>query len=119
MGLLDDVLGKMGGPAAGALAKAAMNNPQIISAAIAMLNPKDPVGGAGRPRRRDRRVPEGRPRRRDVVWIGGGPNKPVDPAELASVLGPDILGQFAQKAGSATATRRRCSRPCCPSSSTT
>ena len=31
--------------------------------------------------------------------MGGGPNKPVDPGALANVLGPDILGQFAQKAG--------------------
>ena len=32
-------------------------------------------------------------------WVGGGPNKPVDAGALANVLGPDILGQFAQKAG--------------------
>ena len=32
-------------------------------------------------------------------WIGGGPNKPVDAGALANVLGPDVLGQFARKAG--------------------
>ena len=32
-------------------------------------------------------------------WVGGGPNKPVDPGSLANVLGPDVLGQFARKAG--------------------
>jgi uncharacterized protein YidB (DUF937 family) len=32
-------------------------------------------------------------------WVGGGPNKPVDPGSLANALGPEILGQFARKAG--------------------
>ena len=32
-------------------------------------------------------------------WVSGGPNKPVAPGDLAGVLGPDILSQFAQQAG--------------------
>jgi len=106
MGLLDEILKRTaadGGSKAaglGAIAELVMKNPQIISAAIAMLNPKDPsVGGGGG--------------LGDVIgafhkgglgdimssWVGGGPNKPVDPGALANVLGPDVLGQFAQKAG--------------------
>ena len=106
MGLLDEILKQTaadgGGKAAGlgAIAELVMKNPQIISAAIAMLNPKDSsVGGGGG--------------LGDVIgafhkgglgdimssWVGGGPNKPVDPGALANVLGPDVLGQFAQKAG--------------------
>ena len=32
-------------------------------------------------------------------WVGGGPNKPVDPSALAGVLGNDTLSQFARHAG--------------------
>ena len=106
MGLLDQILKQAaagGGNQAsglGAIADLVMKNPQIVAAALSMLNPKDAsVGGGGG--------------LADVVgafnkgglgdimssWIGGGPNKPVDPGALSNVLGPDILGQFAQKAG--------------------
>ena len=77
-----------------------MKNPQIISAAIAMLNPKDPsvagAGGLGDVIGAFHKGGLG-----DIMssWIGGEPNKPVDPGALANVLGPDVLGQFARKAG--------------------
>ncbi|MCU0225275.1 MAG: hypothetical protein MUF27_14670 [Acidobacteria bacterium] len=32
-------------------------------------------------------------------WIGGGPNKLVEPSALAGILGNDTLGQFAKMAG--------------------
>jgi hypothetical protein len=54
MGLLDGILKQLGGAQGGqagglgSLAEMIMKNPQLLSAAIAMLNPKDPsVGGGG------------------------------------------------------------------------
>jgi len=108
VGILDDILkqaaGGGGGTAKagglGAIADLVMKNPQIISAAIAMLNPKDTsVGGGGG--LADIVSSFNKGGLGDVMssWVGGGPNKPVDPGALANVLGPDVLGQFARKAG--------------------
>jgi len=111
MGLLDDILkqaaggGQAGAGGAqagglGAIADLVMKNPQILSAAISMLNPKDTsVGGGGG--LADVIGAFNKGGLGDIMssWVGGGPNKPVDPGALASVLGPDVLGQFAQKAG--------------------
>ena len=111
MGLLDEILkqaaggGKagVGGAQAGglgAIADLVMKNPQIISAAIAMLNPKDTsVGGGGG--LADVIGAFNKGGLGDVMssWVGGGPNKPVDPGALGNILGPDILSQFAKKAG--------------------
>jgi uncharacterized protein YidB (DUF937 family) len=65
-----------------------------------MLNPKDTsVGGGGG--LADVVASFSRGGFGDVMasWVGGGPNQPVDPGSLASVLGPDVLGQFARKSG--------------------
>jgi len=106
MGLLDDILKRAGGAGRaqsgglGALAELVMKNPQLVSAAISMLNPKDTsVGGGGG--LADVVSAFNKGGLGDVMssWVGGGPNKPVDPGALASALGPEILGQFAQKAG--------------------
>jgi uncharacterized protein YidB (DUF937 family) len=105
MGLLDILkqLGGGGGGQAGglgALAEMIAKNPQIVSAAISMLNPKDTsVGGGGG--------------LADVVnafnksglgnvvsqWISTGPNPPISGDQLSQVLGSDVIGQVAQKAG--------------------
>ena len=114
MGLLDDILKQAGGARAGtaaapqggglgAIVDLVMKNPQIVSAALSMLNPKDrSVGGGGG--LADVVSAFNKGGLGDVMssWVGGGPNKPVDPGALASALGPDILGQFAQKAGVGT-----------------
>ena len=111
MGLLDEILKQAGGAggagpsqagagALGSIAEMVMKNPQIIAAAIAMLNPKDAsVGGGGG--LADVIGAFNKGGLGDIMssWVGGGPNKPVDPGALANVLGPDVLGQFAQKAG--------------------
>jgi uncharacterized protein YidB (DUF937 family) len=76
-----------------------MKNPQIIAAALSMLNPKDTsVGGGGLA---DVIAAFNKGGLGDVMssWVSGGPNKPVDPGALANVLGPDVLGQFARQAG--------------------
>ena len=106
MGLLDGILKQLGGARGGqagglgSLAEIIMKNPQLVSAAISMLNPKDTsVGGGGG--LGDVIGAFNKGGLADVMssWVGGGPNKPVDPGALANVLGPEILGQFAQKAG--------------------
>jgi uncharacterized protein YidB (DUF937 family) len=109
MGLLDEILKQaagggqagVGGAQAGglgAIADLVMKNPQIISAALAMLNPKDTSVGGGLA---DVIGAFNKGGLGDIMssWVGGGPNKPVDPGTLGNVLGPDVLGQFAQKAG--------------------
>jgi uncharacterized protein YidB (DUF937 family) len=109
VGLLDDILKQAGGASGGgvpqgsglgAIADLVMKNPQIISAAIAMLNPKDSsVGSNGGITDVVNAFNKGG--LGDVVssWISGGPNQPVDPGALANVLGPDVMDQFARKAG--------------------
>ena len=106
MGLLDAILkqtaARGGGQAAGlgAIADLVMKNPQILSAALSMLNPKDTsVGGGGGLAEVIGAFNKGGLGDIMSSWVGGGPNKPVDPGALASILGPEILGQFAQKAG--------------------
>ena len=106
MGLLDAILKQTaaggGGQAAGlgAIADLVMKNPQILSAALSMLNPKDTsVGGGGGLAEVIGAFNKGGLGDIMSSWVGGGPNKPVDPGALASILGPEILGQFAQKAG--------------------
>jgi uncharacterized protein YidB (DUF937 family) len=116
MGLLDAILkqaessmagapaGSMGSgsgaSAFGSIADLVMKNPQVISAAIAMLNPKDPTVGGGSGLS-DIVAGFNRSGLGDVMasWIGGGPNKPVDPSALKDVLGSDVLSQFAKQAG--------------------
>jgi len=116
MGLLDAILsqaaagamggatrGQTGGGQAGGLGGVAdlvLKNPQVIASVIALLNPKDPsVGGSGG--LADMVSAFNRGGLGDVMssWIGGGPNKPVDPGALSNVLGPDVIGQFARQAG--------------------
>ena len=112
MGLLDEILKQAGGApvgaaggsgqagALGSIAELVMKNPQIVSAALSMLNPKDGSvgGGAGLA---DMVAAFSKGGLGDVMasWVSGGPNKPVSPGALAGVLGPDVLGQFARKAG--------------------
>lgn len=106
MGLLDDILKQAGGSGGGqasglgAMAELVMKNPQIVAAALAMLNPKDSsVGGSGGLAEIVGAFNKGG--LGDVMssWVGGGPNKPVDAGALANALGPELLSQFARKAG--------------------
>ena len=112
MGLLDEILKQAGGGPGqasgiggqagglGAIADLVMKNPQIVSAALSMLNPKDPsVGGGGGLGDIIGSLTRGGLGDVASSWVGTGANRPVDPGALANALGPDVLGQFARKAG--------------------
>ena len=100
MGLLDQLLGQAGGQGLGALAKLAAQNPQLVQAALSLLSPKQgTIGGPGGLGSLVSALEKGGLGNVMSSWVGGGPNLPIDPGQLASALGPDILGQVAQHAG--------------------
>src|SRR5512136_1723230 len=95
MGLLDGLLGNAPG-----LAKLAAGNPQLLKAALALLNPGDAsVGGSGGLAALASQFQQ--KGLGDMVnsWISKGPNPPVSASQLENVLGQEVLGQFARKAG--------------------
>jgi uncharacterized protein YidB (DUF937 family) len=98
MGFLDNLLKQSGG--LGGLAQVVAQNPQIVSAAVALLNPKDPsVGGTGGLGGLVSAFSKAGLGQMMSQWISNGPNPPISPGQLSKVLGNDVLGQFAQKAG--------------------
>jgi uncharacterized protein YidB (DUF937 family) len=100
MGLLDELLSQGGGQGLGALAKIAAQNPQLIQAAISLLSHNQgTIGGPGGLGSLIGAFEKGGLGNVVSSWVGGGPNLPVDPGQLASALGPDVLGQVAQHAG--------------------
>ncbi len=97
MGLLDDVLGQGGG--LGNLGQLA-RNPQVISAALALLNPKDPsVGGTSGLGGVLAAFTKAGLGHVVSLWVSTGPNPPVAPEQVDSALGPGTVDLFAQKAG--------------------
>ena len=97
MGLLDAILqqagsaalgGGRGASGAGGIVDLVMKNPQIIAAALSMLNPKDTaVGGGGG--LADVIGAFNKGGLGDVMssWVSGGPNKPVDPGMMDLIVG--------------------------------
>lgn len=75
-------------------------NPQILNALVGLLSTRDAsIGGNG-----GLAGLVGAFQKQglgDMIsgWISTGPNPPISPSQLASVLGPDTIGQFAKKAG--------------------
>ncbi len=116
MGLLDAILkqagsadlgGARGSSAMGGIADLVMKNPQIIAAALAMLNPKDTsVGGGGGLADVIGAFNKGGLGDEMASWVSGGPNKPVDPGALANVLGPDVLQPVRAPGGHRTRRRQ-------------
>lgn len=98
MGLLDELLKQAGG--IGGIADLVAKNPQIVAAAVSMLSTRDSsVGGnTGLGGLVDAFNKGGLG---DVMskWISTGPNPQISPDQLSNVLGADVLGQFARKAG--------------------
>ena len=96
MGILDDLLGKD----AGGLAAMAMKNPQVIAAIASLLSSKDAsVGGTGGLAGLVQAFQGKGMGDMMSSWISTGPNPPATAGQMASVLGPDTLSQFAAKAG--------------------
>jgi len=95
MGLLDELM-KNAPAIAGQLAK----NPQLLAAALSLLSSKQgSVGGTG-----GLGALVGAFQQKGMgdmmsSWISKGPNPPVSASQLQDVLGTDVLGQFAKKAG--------------------
>ena len=96
MGLLDSLLGQVLGGAQSGAPGGGDNNAALLQSVLAMLGNDAPGGGLNALVAGFQRGGLG-----DVMssWIGGGPNKPVDPGALSNVLGPDVIGQFARQAG--------------------
>ncbi len=98
MGFLDDMVKQAGG--LGGLSKLAGENPQAVAAIISLLSSRDTsVGGSG-----GLGGLVGMFQKKglgDMVssWISTGPNPPISAQQVSDVLGSDIVGQFASKAG--------------------
>lgn len=95
MGLLDGFLESAPG-----LQQMVAGNPNLARAALALLNPSDPsVGGSGGLASLIGAFQQNGLGDMMKAWISTGPNPPVSGAQLEGVLGREVLGQFAQKAG--------------------
>lgn len=91
MGLLDVVLGSLGGRRRGF-----GNGSALLMAILALLSNRSSAGGLPGLAERFRRGGLG-----DVMgsWIGTGPNLPINPDQLGALLGPDTLDELAREAG--------------------
>jgi len=104
MGFLDDLMKRLGGPGGsgglGGLADLAAKNPQVVAAIVSLLSSRDAsvggTGGLGGLVDAFQKKGLG-----DVIssWISTGPNPPISAKQVTDVLGSDVLGQFAKKAG--------------------
>jgi len=98
MGLLDSLFQE--GSMLSELSTLVTQNPEILEAATSLLTPREgtvgPSGGL-------RDVLEAFQQKGlgDIVssWLANGPNQAVAPTQVRDALGPDILAQFARKAG--------------------
>ncbi|MEZ5331237.1 MAG: YidB family protein [Thermoanaerobaculia bacterium] len=97
MGLLDELV--QGGNL-GSVADLVAKNPDVLKAAASLLSPSDPSVGGSEGLGGLLSALEGNGLG-DLVssWLGQGGNRPVSADQLTAVLGPDIMSQFARKAG--------------------
>ena len=101
MGLFDDLLkGGSGSSALGSMATLAAQNPQAVAAVISLLSRKDTsVGGSGGLAGVVAAFQKKGMGDMVASWISTGPNPPVSAHQVTEALGPEILAQFAAKAG--------------------
>jgi uncharacterized protein YidB (DUF937 family) len=93
MGLLDSVIGALGGPQSGA----AQGDP--LQAVIAMLAQGQQAGGPGGLGGLLQQFEQGGLGKLAASWVGTGENLPISADQLQSVLGSDMVAQFAQSLG--------------------
>jgi uncharacterized protein YidB (DUF937 family) len=97
MGLLESLLSSGN---LGSVASLVAKNPQILAAAASMLSTNDAsVGGTGGLGGLIGAFEKAGLSSMMSSWISTGPNPPIQPSQLASVVGSDTLSQFARKAG--------------------
>jgi len=95
MSLLDDLMKQAGG-----LAQVAAQNPQAVAAVVSLLSERrGSVGGTGGLGGLVSAFEQGGLGDMMSSWISKGPNPPVSATQVQSVLGDDVLKQFAAKAG--------------------
>jgi uncharacterized protein YidB (DUF937 family) len=103
MGLLDGILGQLGGEGGsgmGSIATTLASNPKLLSAAMSLLSAKDTsVGGGGGLGGLVQAFQQQGLGDMMASWISTGPNPPVSPSQVSSVLGSGTLNEFAAKAG--------------------
>jgi uncharacterized protein YidB (DUF937 family) len=96
MALLEDLMKQAGG-----VADLVRKNPQAVAAVLAMLNSRDNSVGAGNGGLGGIMAQFQQAGLGDMMssWISTGPNPPISPSQLESVLGGDVLAQFGSRAG--------------------
>lgn len=97
MGLLDSVMGALGGGGQQQVPGAGGGQAALIGAVLAMLNQNGAAGGGlGGLVAKFQQGGLG-----DVVgsWISSGHNLPISPTQLQDVLGSDLIGQLASQLG--------------------
>jgi uncharacterized protein YidB (DUF937 family) len=93
MGLLDSLIGAVGGSQSGA----GQGDP--LQAVIAMLVQGQQAGGAGGLGGLLQQLEQGGLGQLTASWVGTGENLPISADQLQSVLGSDMVAQFAQSLG--------------------
>jgi uncharacterized protein YidB (DUF937 family) len=105
MGFLDSLLkgalsGGQGGSALGGLLDMVAKNPQILAAVAGLLSSRDAsVGGSGGLGGLISAFQSKGLGDMMSSWISTGPNPPISAAQISDILGGDMMGQFARKAG--------------------
>lgn len=104
MGFMDNIIGQaigaQGGGGLGDLVGLVAKNPRLIGAVASLLSSRDTTvggsGGLGGLIGAFQKKGMG-----DMIssWISTGPNPPISARQVTDVLGGDVLGQFARKAG--------------------
>ncbi len=90
MGLLDSVLGALGGSATGG------SNPDLLHAALGMLSNDAPGGGLPA---LIQKFEQGGLAEVISSWVGTGSNLPISAEQLQAVLGSDTVSALASKLG--------------------
>jgi uncharacterized protein YidB (DUF937 family) len=93
MGLLDSVIGALSGSQSGS------GQGDSLQAVIAMLAQGQQAGGAGGLGGLLQQFEQGGLGKLAASWVGTGENLPISAEQLESVLGSDMVAQFAQSLG--------------------